>query len=258
MKRENEKTPGFDDVIFQDRNKEYGAYDLRKRYGSTMSVSIVAVMIFGISLVLVPFFTAEPDPGPVIPTGWDNKPVITDLSKPPDYVPPELPKPPDEIIKKAAYLPPEVVAGDVTVSDIIPTVDDRLDTSNKPSDDPTWDEPVDNQATIPPEDPPVVFVPEMPEFPGGQEELLKFIYDHIVYPEEAIANNLQGTVILRFVVSKTGDITDIEVLRSIDPLLDNESIRVISMMPRWHPGKQDGVPVRVYFSVPVTFKIGVR
>ena len=95
----------------------------------------------------------------------------------------------------------------------------------------------------------------MPSFPGGNTELMRYLNEQIIYPEDAIMNRIEGTVILRFVVSKTGDITQIELIRGVDPLLDNEAIRVVSGLPRWRPGKQEGVAVPVWFTLPVTFRL---
>lgn len=98
-------------------------------------------------------------------------------------------------------------------------------------------------------------VEQMPEFPGGQAALLKWISDNIKYPEVAEDNGIQGRVVCTFVVERDGSITDVQVARSIDPSLDKEAVRVLKKMPRWNPGKQKGQPVRVKYTVPVTFKM---
>lgn len=98
-------------------------------------------------------------------------------------------------------------------------------------------------------------VEEMPEFPGGIGECLKFLGQNVKYPAEAQAKGIQGKVIVQFVVEKDGSISNPFVVRSIDPYLDGEAIRVISIMPKWKPGMQKGQPVRVRYTVPVTFKL---
>jgi len=95
----------------------------------------------------------------------------------------------------------------------------------------------------------------MPKFPGGQAALLKFLSDNIVYPKEAQDKGIQGKVQLRFVVKPDGSIDDIQVIKSLNPILDNEAVRVLKLMPNWIPGKQTGKPVYVYFSLPVMFKL---
>ena len=98
-------------------------------------------------------------------------------------------------------------------------------------------------------------VEEMPEFPGGMGECLKFLAKNIKYPTIAQENGVQGRVIVQFVVNQDGSIVDPVVMRSVDPYLDKEALRVIKMMPKWKPGKQRGKAVRVKYTVPVTFKL---
>lgn len=100
-----------------------------------------------------------------------------------------------------------------------------------------------------------VFVEEMPSFPGGEKEMLLFINRSIKYPVIAQENGIQGRVICTFVVDRTGKVTDAEVFRSIDPSLDKEALRVVNSMPNWKPGKQNGKPVRVKYTIPITFRL---
>jgi len=103
----------------------------------------------------------------------------------------------------------------------------------------------------------VVFqvVETMPSFPGGDADLFKFLSTNVKYPVIAQENGIQGRVICQFVVNKDGTIVDVEVVRSVDPSLDKEAIRVIKSMPKWSPGKQRGKPVRVKYTLPVNFKL---
>lgn len=105
------------------------------------------------------------------------------------------------------------------------------------------------------EDPVFMVVEKMPEFPGGQDALFKFLRDNIKYPVKAQEQAIQGRVICQFVIDRDGKITDIEVLRSVDPLLDAEAIRVIEAMPKWTPGTQRGEAVRVRYTMPINFKL---
>lgn len=107
----------------------------------------------------------------------------------------------------------------------------------------------------PEEEKPFEAVEQMPQFPGGDAALMKYIGTNLMYPPVAAENGIQGRVILRFVVSKTGTIDNIQVLRSPDPSLEKEAIRVVKSMPKWVPGKQNGVSVPVYFTLPVTFRL---
>ena len=98
-------------------------------------------------------------------------------------------------------------------------------------------------------------VEEMPEFPGGTGELMKYLAMNMKYPKDAYDNKIQGRVIVSFVVSKDGTIKDPKVVHSVYPSLDKEAIRVVEQMPKWKPGKQRGEAVNVSFTIPVTFKL---
>lgn len=98
-------------------------------------------------------------------------------------------------------------------------------------------------------------VEEMPEYPGGMSEMIKFLGANIKYPAESAKRKEQGTVIVQFVVEKDGSTTDYEIMRHATPELDNAAIEVIKKMPKWKPGKTDGKPVRVKFVMPVTFRL---
>ena len=114
------------------------------------------------------------------------------------------------------------------------------------------------EAPVEEEEEEVVFVvvETMPEFPGGQQALFKYLSENVKYPVIAQENGIQGRVICQFVVNRDGSIVDVEVVRSGgDPSLDKEAIRVIKSMPKWKPGKQRGKAVRVKYTVPVNFKL---
>lgn len=98
-------------------------------------------------------------------------------------------------------------------------------------------------------------VEQMPEFPGGMEALLAYLGKNIKYPASAQENNIQGRAVIEFVVNKDGSIVDPKVVKSLDPACDKEALRVIKAMPKWNPGKQRGKPVRVKYTVPVTFRL---
>lgn len=102
---------------------------------------------------------------------------------------------------------------------------------------------------------PFVTVEQMPAFKGGEAAMKKFIEDELKYPEAAKKAGIQGRVTIRFVVSSTGAIEDINVIRGIDPACDKEAIRVIKAMPAWEPGKQNGKAVAVYYTLPIVFRL---
>lgn len=254
MKSKNEKVPGFDEIIFENRNKEYGAFDLRKRYSAATCFSVLGGVSFITALVLTIFFTMERDvkaktePGPIVIITTD--PLIQD----PDKIKPPEPEKPKIDIDQVKYLAPVVV--------------EKADSADKTmvavsALDPLKDKPVDlvvetninPDPVIPVEPDPVVSVEEMPFFPGGDDALLKFISETIRYPQDAVENNLEGKVVLRFVVSSDGSVKRVEIIKGIHPVLDQEAIRVVSLLPKWRPGKQNGKAVPVWFYVPVTFRL---
>lgn len=98
-------------------------------------------------------------------------------------------------------------------------------------------------------------VEEMPNFPGGTATLMEFVKNEMNYPEAAKKKNVQGRVIVTFIVEKDGRVTNAKVAKSVDPLLDAEALRIVGKMPRWNPGRQNGVAVRVKYTIPVTFRL---
>ncbi len=129
--------------------------------------------------------------------------------------------------------------------------------SNNPNHDikkllPNYDE----NSEKPEDDEPIFILPErMPEFPGGQRLLILYISEHIKYPEQAVKQGIEGTVYLRFVVKKDGSVGEVQVTKGVDPLLDQEAVRVIKSLPKFKPGYQGGRPVNVWYSLPLVFKL---
>lgn len=164
-------------------------------------------------------------------------------------------KAPPELIKAIKNLQPKVVTDSTEETPFIPTTDVLNETTKNGNltDPVVYNEPVTPE--IPIEEKIFIVVEENPQYPGGETALFKFIGENLKYPSEAEKNNVQGRVILKFVVNPDGSVGKIEVLRSIDPLLDNEAIRVVKTLPKFRPGKQGGVPVKVWFMLPVLFKI---
>lgn len=95
----------------------------------------------------------------------------------------------------------------------------------------------------------------MPQYPGGQIAMMKYIMENMKYPEQAMKEGIQGRVTVRFIVEKDGSISNVSPIHPVHPLLDKEAIRVVKSMPKWSPGKQHGKPVRVQLIVPIMFKL---
>ena len=100
-----------------------------------------------------------------------------------------------------------------------------------------------------------ISVQQMPEFPGGQMALRRYIAEHIQYPVLARENDIEGVVTVQFVVGKKGEVSNVFVIRGVDPLLDSEAVRVVKSLPRFKPGMQQGRPVKVWFTLPIVFKL---
>ena len=99
-------------------------------------------------------------------------------------------------------------------------------------------------------------VEQMPSFPGGLEELYKWIDNNVQYPAVARENGIEGRVILKFIVEKDGSLSDSIVIHSVHPMVDREALRLVGQMPKWNPGKRAGIPVRVRYCLPIKFKLG--
>lgn len=109
--------------------------------------------------------------------------------------------------------------------------------------------------TTPKDRPVYEAVEQMPQFPGGDAELLKYVASHILYPENAAKNNIQGRVVVKFIIEADGSVSDVTILRGKDPELDQEAIRVVKTLPAFTPGKMNGQPVAVWYTFPVNFKL---
>jgi len=261
MKRKNEEVPGFDEIIFKDRNKEYGAYRIRKGYNKSLGISLLGGVALAVALVVLPSLTSPK--GSTLP---DHTIVVIapdpDLEKMLQVETPVEKKAPAEIINPNRYLAPRIVDDTMEISNTLLPNDMQADLTvdGVATENPVEPGDGDIGPEIPPEPTKYISVPEMPEFPGGNIALLKYIADNIVYPVEALENQVVGKVTLRFVVTPDGTVDEIEVLKSTGnaedlSVLEKEALRVIRTLPVWEPGKMNGIPVHVYFTVPVTFSI---
>ena len=131
-------------------------------------------------------------------------------------------------------------------------IDDHLDVAVISGED-DWAEIL--EVTEPDENGIFQVVEQQPEFPGGMAELMKYLQKNLRYPQICKEQRVQGRVILQFVVNADSTITDVNVIKSVNPHLDEEAVRVVKAMPKWNPGKQRGEPVRVRFTLPVTFRL---
>ena len=274
--------PKWVDMVFAGKNKEYGAYQLRK---GTSGRNIKAILILVIVAALIGGFLAwkviaqknaeeqqaymeamelaklqeqakkeeKKKVEPIKPKVEQKKeiPVARETQK---FTAPVIKK--DELVKEENQVKQQ--------SDL----DDKVAVGNEDKEgtkDRTVEAVRNDIAVAAPPPPPApkpevsnkVFdvVEEMPSFPGGQGALMSFLSSNIKYPVVAQENGVQGRVIVGFVVERDGSITDVKVMRSVDPSLDREAQRVVKAMPKWKPGKQNGSAVRVKYTVPVVFRL---
>ncbi len=172
------------------------------------------------------------------------------ITPPDEDTPP--PPPPEEAPVNVEVL--QIVEDDVEVADVeIASVDDSFDKLQQKFTPPAPTQ--RGRAEQVQEDTIFEFLEEMPEFPGGPAAMMKWLGDHVRYPAIAAENNIQGRVMVSFVVETDGSVSNVKVVRGVDPSLDKEAVRLIESMPKWKPGMQTGKPVRCRYNIPVTFKL---
>lgn len=261
MAKEKFRAPAFDDIVFELRNKEYGAYKLRKRYSRNMLIALLISVVIICTAVIGPYLNAKAaERTKTVRQETQVEIQMENLDQPADQVapPPPPPPPPTEAVTQARYVPPvvvdslkpEEVVQLMTADQAIATVVDEDVTAIE-----IIEEVKEEVAEEEPEPEPFVVVEEMPMFPGGDAELLKYISEHTQYPEVAKENNIQGRVIVRFCVTSKGSVNQVSVLKGVDPELDAEAVRVVNTLPPFKPGKQGGKPVPVWYMVPITFTL---
>ena len=241
------------EMVFANKNKEYGAYVLRKEADHRHRRSFIIVAI-GFSLATgLPTFINKAINGVREQNVEVN--VLKDV-KIEQVKQPEAPKEEQQQVKQQIKFVPPVIKPDDEVKEGQEMMSNAVLSENL-SDDLAGTEVVAEKIEVKEiaQEEEQVFqaVEQMPTFPGGNEEIGKYLGKNVVYPASAQENGIQGTVYVSFVVDKNGRISDVKVLRSVDTELDKEAIRVIKSMPAWIAGKQNGVPVRVAFTVPVKF-----
>ncbi|MDB5134777.1 MAG: energy transducer TonB [Mucilaginibacter sp.] len=256
------------DVVFTDRNKAYGAYELRKENPkNTNKALIIGVVLF---VFLISAQTIYNFISGFIPKASEKVKITNVVLQPPPPIdqkkpPPPPPEPPKPKVDQVKF-PPPVVKPDNEVKEQPPTVKELevADPGQKtlkgdPNADIKIDEPVGNSDVkqVTEEDPNKIFtaVEKDPSFKGGIENFYAYLRKNVHYPAIAKENNVQGKVFLTFVVERDGSLTDIKVLRSLGSGTDEEAMRVLKASPRWTPGIQNGRPVRVQYTVPISFTL---
>ena len=250
----------LDEIVFENKNKEYGAYYLRRVYKKHVTIALTISVILLLLTVAIPLIASYMNKSRLI---REDKTVgldMMDMNKPKDETPPPPPPPPppEAIAQKVLFVAPKVVedsadTGPVFVQDDLNThvsapvnENDIVVTEGDGSDKVIEDNTPQEIFTI---------VEEQPTFGGGEEARQKFLSDNIKYPDLARENGIQGTVYVTFVVEPDGNISNVQVLKGIGAGCDEEAIRVVKMMPKWTPGKQRGKNVRVKINMPIKFVV---
>ena len=264
------------DLVFEGKNQEYGAYVLRKETGKRNVKALIWVLI-GIAIIFAIAYANLAIQNAI----KSNQTIDTDVElsklaqkkeakverKEPVKVEMEQ-KVVEKVKSSVKFTAPEIKKDDeVKPEDEIKSQDDLSKTNTaigtfdvKGNDEAEGEVLKAKEVVVdekPKEEETKVFdvVEEMPQFPGGPSALFEYLSKNIKYPVVAEENGIQGRVIATFVVERDGSISDVKVIKSVDPSLDKEAIRVLKSMPKWIPGKQNGSAVRVKYTVPVTFRL---
>lgn len=262
------------DVVFEGKNKNYGAYKLRQSSSKRHIVAFLVVLVFAAFVSALPGLVSvvknltQSQSGPMEDTfELSNIPVEQEIPEE-NKIKQETAPPPPPLKTTVQFVPPKIAKDEEVRDDqemkaqdeILETkiqisVADVKGTSDKGVDIAELREHKVIVEEKPVEEKPFVTVEQMPTFPGGEMEMQKYIANNLKYPVVAQESGIQGRVTVRFVVSKTGAIENVTVIRGIDPSCDKEAIRVVKSMPKWVPGKQNGLNVPVYFTLPIVFRL---
>ncbi len=265
------------DLVFENRNQTYGAYVLRKGTGRRNVIAILSVILLAIACQIGLTLKNIADEAAARRAAMDQ---VTELSALEQKKEAKVER--KEVVKQEqVQRVVEKVKSSVKFTAPVIKKDDEV----KPEDElKTQDELMSSKAAIgtfdvkgndesgevlkakeviatepvkPKEEENKVFdvVEQMPSFPGGQGALMNYLNSNIKYPVIAEENGIQGRVVVQFVVGKDGSISNVHVVKSVDPSLDKEAVRVVKNMPRWIPGKQNGQSVTVRYTLPVTFRL---
>ncbi len=264
------------DLIFEGRNKAYGAYSLRKDSPKRHNIATLVVVVVALAAFFLPGIIGDlidkikPEEEEIVMTE------VTELSdlkeaevKKNEEYKPLMETPPPPPLKSSIKFTAPVIKKDEEVSEEEEIKSQEELTESKVTisiadvegnDEENGQDIADFKEAIKPvveEAPEQVLdvVEQMPTFPGGQKALLQYISDNIKYPSIAQENGIQGRVVVRFVVKKDGSVGEVQVLRGVDATLDKEAIRVVKSIPNFIPGKQNGHAVNVWFTLPVSFKL---
>lgn len=254
------------DMVFEGKNQSYGAYQLRLKAWKRHRYALIVVSVLFVAALIIPKLIKS-----VLPERKEHMVEVTSLSdlqveqaKPKEEI---ITAPPPPPLKSSIKFTPPVIKPDeeVATEDEVKTQEELNETQVtisvadiKGTDEENGIDIAElnqNQqiAQEPAEEEVFFIVEQMPEFPGGEVALRKWIAEHLKYPAIASEMGIQGKVYVTFVVDKLGNVTKATIARGVDGALDKEALRVVNSLPKWTPGKQRGNPVNVSFTVPINF-----
>ena len=266
---------GWVDLVFEGKNQAYGAYQLRKETGKRNMKALLVMFIIGAAIAAFVAIKGVVENAMKQDVAIEADVELAKLAEKKEAKvekkeQPKLEKVEVEKVKSSVkFVPPVIKKDDEVKPEEELKSQDELNKTNtaigafdvKGNDEAAGEvlkaKEVIAQPEPPKEEETKVFdvVEQMPSFPGGPSALFEYLSKNIKYPVVAEENGIQGRVIVTFVVERDGSITDVRVVKSVDPSLDKEAQRVVKSMPRWIPGKQNGSAVRVKYTVPVTFRL---
>lgn len=260
----------FDDIVFANRHRAYGAYALRQAYRPTLSRAMLlgSGLFLGTLLlprlyalarpdraasmkeVLLNDFTVEklPDEPIVVPPRTEPAPAVATVRNP---VPEVVADAPDDVPDVATVEALQDAASGQTTQEGSGEVD--LITAPETSEPTTIEKAI--ESPVPKAEEEFVVVEQQPEFPGGQAALTSFLQRNLRYPTQASRANVQGKVFISFTINTDGSLTNLQILKGLGFGTDEEALRVMHLMPRWKPGRQSGRTVRVRYNLPITFAL---
>jgi len=261
-------------LVFADKNQEYGAYVHRNESSDRHLKAILIITVIALGLIFLPklvksIMPVEKEVGKVTSVTMSNIEMNQEVPEENQIKQIDVPPPP-ELKATVAFTPPVITKDeDIRDDEVMLTQQELTDTKADISvatvegvEGGTVDiaDLAENKIIVEAEVKPQIynFAEVPPQFPGGEAALMKWLGENITYPPIATEQGIQGTVNLRFVVTPDGSVEDVEVIKSLDLSCDREAVRGVKKMPKWIPGKQNGNPVYVYYSLPVRFKLETR
>ena len=271
------------DLVFEGKNKDFGAYVIRTESPKRHNMAVLWTLIGAVAVAALAFGLVKANQyleERRLANAQDQTEVLIDMSQEAEEpepeqqrVEPEKPEVlPEEVLKSVKVTELQIVEDEkVKKEDEIKTQDELKETetafgqkdNEKGTEDRNITKTLKDEVVVekkeekPKEVKEEVFrsVEQMPQFPGGEAALMKYVQSHINYPPMAAENNVQGRVVVQFVVDKTGKVGEVKVVRSVDKDLDKEAVRVCKSLPKFTPGRQNGQAVSVWYTLPVTFKL---